>query len=271
MTENRPLIIGLAVVAVLIAGFLIYVFTSETEEPVTTEQVEVPRQPEPEPEPEPAPEPEPEPEPAEPEEPDLILPRLENSDPVIREGVNEVTTHEAIDKWLDREELARKFVVVTDGLAGGKLPREQFEDLAPKEPFKANKVSDKVFVMDESSYHRFDTITEVIISLDADRAAEFYEMLRPLFQEAYNELGYPEGSFDDVVFRAIGRLLETPVITEPVYLIQPGVMYEYQDEKLESLSPAQKQLIRMGPKNTRAIQAKLSEVARELRAELEER
>jgi len=46
-------------------------------------------------------------------------------------------------------------------------------------------------------------------------------------------------------------------------------MYEYEDVRLEMLSPVQKQMIRMGPKNTRAIKRKLSEIAAELRSVLE--
>ena len=63
--------------------------------------------------------------------------------------------------------------------------------------------------------------------------------------------------------------METPVITAPIMLTQPVVMYEFADSKLESLNPVQKQMIRMGPKNTRALQAKIGEVALELRAILE--
>ena len=48
-------------------------------------------------------------------------------------------------------------------------------------------------------------------------------------------------------------------------LVRPVVMFEYADPQLESLSAVQKQLLRMGPDNSRAIQAKLGEMARELR------
>jgi hypothetical protein len=90
-----------------------------------------------------------------------------------------------------------------------------------------------------------------------------------MLQEAYDELGYPNEKFNEVVFKAIGRLLETPVINKPIRLVRPVVMYQFEDQKLESLSAAQKQLIRMGPKNTRALQVKLSEMALELRSLLE--
>lgn len=273
MSGNRTLIIVLAVIGILIAGLVVYLFSDSEEGPAVPQQLEIPQ---PEPEPEAAPEPEPEPEPAppeaepEPEEPAFVLPRLEDSDPLVRDGVTSLTRHEGIEPWVDRDQLARKFVVVVDGLADGNLVRKPVENLAPSEPFQATPINDEVFVMDEASYRRYDRITDIFVSVDTDRAVEFYELIRPLLQDAYTELGYSSREFDETVFRAIGRLLETPVITEPIYLIQPGVMYEYQDRKLESLSAAQKQLIRMGPKNTRAIQAKLSEIAVELRSVVEE-
>ena len=39
--------------------------------------------------------------------------------------------------------------------------------------------------------------------------------------------------------------------------------------ELERLSPAQKQLLRMGPKNVARLQKKLSDISRKLRVELE--
>ena len=40
-----------------------------------------------------------------------------------------------------------------------------------------------------------------------------------------------------------------------------SVSYTYEDARLESLSAAQKQLLRMGPRNVRLVQAKLREIA----------
>jgi hypothetical protein len=40
-----------------------------------------------------------------------------------------------------------------------------------------------------------------------------------------------------------------------------GIGYAFADPKLEGLSRAQKQLLRMGPQNVRAIQGKLREIA----------
>lgn len=272
MSDSKPILIALAVVGVLILGYLgVTLFSGEEPAAVVSEPVAV-KVPEPPPIPEPEPEPELEPElapvevaPPEPEKPAFVLPRLDDSDPLVRDGVVSLTRHEGINRWLGSDELIRKFVVFTDNVAHGGIPRQQVSFLAPQQPFTARQISEEVFEMDESSYQRYNAVTDVFISIDSKRAAEFYELLKPLFQRAYDELGYPEGKFDDVIFQAIGRLLETPVIEEPIPLVRPVVTYMYADPKLESLSASQKQLLRMGPRNTRAVQAKLSEFARELR------
>ena len=61
--------------------------------------------------------------------------------------------------------------------------------------------------------------------------------------------------------RAIGVLLQTPALDERVALEPNGITYADSDPKLESLSPAQKQLLRMGPRNSEAVRRKLEEIA----------
>lgn len=282
MSDYKPLLIALVVVALLIVGYGVSVMLSDDEpETVVSEPVEIPQpapapepvaEPEPEPEPEQtpvAPEPEPVPEP-EPEEPAFVLPRLDDSDSLVRDGMVSLTRHEGINRWLGANELIRKFVVFVDNVANGGVPRQQVAFLAPEAPFTARQVAEDVFVMDEASYSRYNLVTDIFTSIDSRRAAEFYVLLQPLFQQAYDELGYPDAKFEDKIFKAIGLLLETPIKTEPVRLIRPVVTFEYEDRKLEALSGAQKQMLRMGPRNTRVIQAKLSELALELRQLLRE-
>ncbi len=278
MSENRPIIIALAIVGLLIVGFIVYSVSSKESVPeVVTQPVAIP-EPEP-PAPEPVIEAEPEPE-LEPEqvveapveeevEPAFVLPRLNDSDQLIRDGVVSLTRHEGVNTWLSPNELIRKFVAFVEGVAIGQVAKDPVRDLAPQGPFLASQISEQVYLLDSASYERYDFFSEVVVSLDARRSAEFYLLVHPMLQEAYGELGSPDKKFNDVVFKAIGRLLETPVINKPIRLLRPVVMYQFEDKKLESLSAAQKQLIRMGPKNTRALQVKLSEIALELRSLLE--
>ena len=53
----------------------------------------------------------------------------------------------------------------------------------------------------------------------------------------------------------------------PVEVYTDSVMYKYADERLESLSDPQKQLLRTGPDNMRRIKAKLRELKDSLMAQ----
>ena len=57
-------------------------------------------------------------------------------------------------------------------------------------------------------------------------------------------------------------LLKTPVIDDPVR-IEPlgGTGYGFADPQLEALTPAQKHLLRAGPRNVRTIHSSLRAIA----------
>ena len=283
MPENRPVLIALGIVVLLLVGAVVWFATMREPEPVVSQPVAVPAPPAPtvlEPEP-PLPDPEPEepalpfveavstePEPQlEPVEPAFVLPRLDNSDQLIKDGVASLSKHDRISDWLHRGELVRRFVVTVDNVSRGLVPRDQIAMLGPDEPFPVQPAGEEgVYLLDVRGYARYDLLTDVFTSVDARRAAEFFDLVRPLLQGAYTELGYGSAPFEEVVFRAIGWLLETPALTGPIRLTRPVVMYEFEDPKLERLSAVQKQMVRMGPRNTRAIQAKISAFALELRS-----
>jgi len=285
MNQNKPIIIALVVVGVGILGLLAYQFgfkSTPAPEPELVavpipRQVTPPTRPDPEPEPVEVPVfiPEPvavvQPEPApEPVKPAFVLPVLERSDDLTRDAVSSLSAHQGLRTWLESNEIIRKFVAFVDNVAAGAIPRELAGALAPKTPFLANQVAERIYVLDIASYGRYDEVVDVLESIDAVRAAELYVLMRPLMQDAYKELGYGQRNFDKVLFQSIGQLLETPLLTQPIKLSRPVVMYEFADSRLEALSPAQKQLIRMGPDNTQRLQVKLGELARELRAILPE-
>lgn len=273
MADNKPIFITLVVVIIAILAMVAwFVMKQEEEAPVPVEEISIPAPPPPvvEPEPEPVveqPEPmEPEVEVIEEEEPAFVLPLLDDSDQLIRDGAVSLTRHEGINAWLAPSELIRKFVAFADNIAHGQVAKEPVRFLSPEGPFLVTNIDEDTFAIDPATYARYDLFTEIVVSIDARRAAEFYHLLRPLVQKAYGELGYGNRSFDDVMFQATGLLLETPVIEGPVRLRRPVVMFKFEEERLENLSPAQKQMIRMGPRNTRMLQAKISEVALELEA-----
>jgi hypothetical protein len=112
------------------------------------------------------------------------------------------------------------------------------------------------------SYDRYAGIAGAVASVDPTGAARLYATLKPRIQEAYRDLGFPPGlSLDQAVERAIVALLDVPMTDGPVRLRPKGIGYAFADERLERLTGAQKQLLRMGPRNVRIIKEKLRGIA----------
>ena len=89
--------------------------------------------------------------------------------------------------------------------------------------------------------------------------------LRPLIQQAYKEIGYPDKDFDETLALAIDHLLMTPTPDEYLELNGETVSYKYVDSGLESLSAAQKQFMRLGSENVQKVKNKLVELKGSLR------
>jgi Protein of unknown function (DUF3014) len=188
------------------------------------------------------------------------LPPLDLTDPLVRQLLKGLSSRPELAAWLATDGLIRTIVASVDAIANGTTPSTHLRRLAPAAPFSAEPRGED-FVIDLRSYRRYDGIADTVSTLDAHGLARAYATLRPRLQEAYVELGYPDGNFDDAVARAIQRLLETPVVEQDVDVRPAPVLYQFTDSRLERLAPAQKQLLRMGPRNGRLIQSKLREVA----------
>lgn len=57
------------------------------------------------------------------------------------------------------------------------------------------------------------------------------------------------------LFWLLDQALATPVPTEPVALVRPGVHYEFADSQLEARSTLQEQLLRTAPANVGRVHA----------------
>lgn len=190
---------------------------------------------------------------------EIDLPPLEQSDSVVRELVGQLSSHPAVVSWLATDQLIRNFTTVVLNVSNGRSPSAQLTRLKPRESFRVTAGPSPV--IDPQSYRRYDGYADAFAGLDAHGAAKLYATLKPRIEDAYRELGFPEGDFDRTLERAINELLRTPVVEGNVPLVSRSVAYEFADPRLQSLSPAQRQLLRTGPRNVRLIQAKLREIA----------
>lgn len=195
-------------------------------------------------------------------EPAVDLPALSESDSFARETFARLSDRPYLTELLSVDDLVRKLVVSVANVAEGTSPRRQIAHLRPEESFMVLSTSERIAV-DPQTYHRYDAPAELFASLDTGLVARTYHLLLPMLEEAHSELGLTDRrGFGDTLARAMTVLLEAPVVEGPIILRAVSVSYAFEDAKLESLSAAQKHLVRMGPENTRRIQKKLRELAR---------
>ena len=192
----------------------------------------------------------------------IPLPPLEATDGLVRELVGGLSSHPVVAAWLATDRLISSFVVVTGRIADGKTPVAELKAIGPVAPFRARTARDGTVTMDPSSYRRYDRYAQAVAAIDATGAARVYQTLKPRVDEADRNFGGP-GNLDPELERAIGELLKVPLVDGDIALKPSGtgIGYAFADERLEGLSGAQKQLLRMGPQNVRAIQGKLREIA----------
>jgi len=156
------------------------------------------------------------------------------------------------------EEFVRKLVATVDGLARGDVAAR----LNPAKPVAGSFVAageGDAIVLGAANFARYSTWIELVDSLDADATAALYRRLYPQFQKAYEDLGNPEGYFNDRVVEVIDHLLETPEPAGPLLLEQPKVLYRFADPDLEARSAGQKLLLRIGVAHARVVKQKLAE------------
>jgi hypothetical protein len=190
----------------------------------------------------------------------ISLPPLAESDALLRELVGRLSSHPSIAAWLATKGLIANFAVVTLNISEGQMPSMHLRALSPKGRF-LTRGSRTALTVDPRSYDRYNPVTEGVSGLDATGTARLYLTIKPRVQDAYKDLGYPDGDFDRVLERAIGHLLKAPIVDGSVALRPKTLSFGFADPQLESLSPVQKQFMRMGPRNEAAVQAKLREIA----------
>ena len=191
------------------------------------------------------------------------LPALDDSDAYfLLEIAN--TFGPALESLLVREAVIDRLVATIDN-----LPRGQITDrIRPvgqlQEPFGTDTNRDGAVVLGISSYARYDAWIAQIYYADLDAVYDIYRRFYPLFQAAYERLGYPDAYFNDRLVEVIDHLLAAPTPAQSVVLVRPNVLYEFADPDLESLSSGQKLILRMGPDNS----ATLKRILEKFRAKL---
>jgi len=189
----------------------------------------------------------------------ISLPPLDQSDEYLKLELAEVLGSRTVAEMLAESNLIAKIVATADN-----LPRDHVAGrIRPVSglvgAFDVEIRGNNEFAISADSYRRYDVLVDMITTADLNELTDVYGRFYPLFQKAYEDLGYPNAYFNDRLVAVIDHLLETPDVPDPVRLVRPHVLYEYADMDLESLSSGQKLLIRMGSKNATRIKKTLIE------------
>jgi hypothetical protein len=189
------------------------------------------------------------------------LPTLAESDPTVEQSLSQVFGRN-LDRYLVPKDIVRHFVVTIDN-----LPRKKNAvQMWPVKPLggELKTSTGNELTLNEANYERYKPLVKLATTADTKQLVAMYKRFYPLFQQAYVDLGYPEGYFNNRLVEVIDHLLETPEVEGQVKLVQPGVFYEFADPSLESRSSGQKLLMRMGRDNAAAVKLKLRELRREI-------
>ncbi|WP_100642377.1 DUF3014 domain-containing protein [Alteromonas facilis] len=203
----------------------------------------------------------PEPLPTQEIEPDIII---DTSDAAITSALLEIADTPVIGHFIVDDSLLQRFVVTVNNLANEDIARNHQLLEPPEQAFKVYRQADREWI-DAASYKRYTPYVDALETLDNEKLVSLYKRYEDDIKETFAEIAEPGESFEEVFAEAIDVLLDTPEIPTPVEVYRDSVMYKYKDERIESLSLPQKQLLRLGPDNMRRVKAKL----RDLKSQLE--
>jgi hypothetical protein len=194
-------------------------------------------------------------------EPEFIAPPepLDTSDGTVKTKLLDLTDYEAFARLLINEALLERFVIMTNTLAEEQIADNNRVLVQPEKPFRTYRQADKEWI-DPASYKRYAPYVEVFESLETESLLQLYQEYKPAIQSIFVQIGNPSDSFDEKLEEAIDVLLNTPEVPVPIEVFTDSVMYKFADNRLESLTAPQKQLLRTGPENMRRIKAKLREI-----------
>ena len=191
------------------------------------------------------------------------LPTLQQSDTSVAEILNQLFKETTLDRFFVLDHFIERFVVMIDNLPRAQIPKTHRPVKQIPGMFLAQGERDSL-VIDPANYGRYEPFIRRLSKLNSHQVVSVYKRYYPLFQEAYESLGYPNAYFNDRLIDVIDHLLATPEVPDPIALKQPKALYLYANSELEALSAGRKILIRSGQENAKLVKSILKEYRNEL-------
>jgi hypothetical protein len=186
----------------------------------------------------------------------VALPALDESDASVASTLARLAGGASPSPLLVREQIIRHVVATVDAIPRHDLGLGVLPAHTPKGAFITAEVDGRKVIGDENAA-RYAPYMQVLEGADPQALVAWYVQSYPLFQQAYRQLGYPKGYFNDRLIAAIDNLLATPEPAQSPALVLSKGFYAYADPVLQSLSSGQRMLLRSGATNEAKIKAKL--------------
>ncbi len=195
------------------------------------------------------------------EKPALIpLPSLGESDAYFRLGIVDLFG-ESIEQYLVNSGVIEKIVATVDSLPRSEVPERIRPLVGVTGQFRIGGQDESgEYHMSPGNFSRYTDLVDLSESVSLEEAMALYRRFYPLFQEAYVELGYPNGYFNDRLVEVVDHLLATPMVNGPIELVRPHVLYEFSDPNLEALSSGQKLMLRIGSEQQEKVTRRLQDL-----------
>jgi hypothetical protein len=261
MKKNVMVAVGVVVLLALAAGGYFY-WQHGQAKPVPA-PVPAPAKPVPPPPPPPPPPPKPVEQVIEAPPAPPPLPKLSESDSYVLDAISGLVKNKTLMKLFRTDRIIHNIVATVDNLPRKRAPYSVMPVKRVHGLFMTEGPEDNLTISPKnaSRYRAYVRVAEVV---DARDLVGLYVRLYPLFQQAYEELGYPHKYFNDRLVFVIDHLLDAPEPKEPIKLVQPHVLYQFADPDLEDRSAGQKILVRIGSRNEVIMKKKLRAIKQEL-------
>ncbi|MBL8954629.1 MAG: DUF3014 domain-containing protein [Myxococcaceae bacterium] len=196
------------------------------------------------------------------------------------------------EAWLEGGDSIRRAAAAVYAVSMGQSPRVMVPFLDPggefivdeveqpgAKPVKPAKKSKKKgkpvpgpkpkYFISEKNDARYDAVTAAFTSIDAAAVGKLYGEARPYLDAVFREIAPPGKTFDAAFTQAVDRLAAVPIADGPreVVPMETGIGYAWADPKIEALAPAEKHLLRMGPRNARAVVKQLQAFREAMKAQ----
>jgi hypothetical protein len=191
---------------------------------------------------------------------------LDVSDAAVKASLMAVASSPTFARLLVNERLIEKFVINVHNLANAELSPKDALVVVPVQKFSTYEQADRTWI-DNASFQRYNTYVDALESVDNDDLLSVFDNYEASIKEKFAEISRPGQNFDSALIDAIDTLLDTPQVPVPIEVYSDSVMFKFKDERLESLSGPQKQLLRTGPENMRRIK----DILRSIQQTLEDR